>query len=51
MSEHDTDAALILATAMMKEVAELPGGELRDNELRALCGEVMAMVGEAEAAT
>ena len=45
MSEYDTDIALILAASMVKEVAELPASELRDNELRALCEEVLAMVG------
>lgn len=48
MSENDTDTALILATAMMKEVAELPASELRDNELRDLCAEVQAMVSQPE---
>ncbi|WOI29125.1 hypothetical protein [Sulfitobacter dubius] len=45
MSENDTDAALILAASMMKEIAELPASDLRD-----LCGEVLAMVGQPEAA-
>ncbi|WP_412073054.1 hypothetical protein [Tritonibacter mobilis] len=46
MSENDTDAALIFAASMMKEIAELPASELRDNELRDLCSEVLEMVGQ-----
>ena len=50
MNEHDKGTALILAAAMMREVAELHTLELRDNELRDLCGEVLAMVGQPDAA-
>lgn len=36
----DRDTALILATNMMKETAEKPSSEARDNELRDLAAKV-----------
>ncbi|EPX82119.1 hypothetical protein [Salipiger mucosus] len=47
---NDRDADLILAANTMKEVAELPASDLRDNGLRALCGEVQEMLGAPEPA-
>lgn len=45
----DNDTALILATNMLKEVAELPASDLRDNELRGLCNEVLDLLNGTEA--
>lgn len=50
MSDYHNDTALILAANMMKEVAELPASQRRDNELRALCGEVLPMLSQPDVA-
>jgi len=45
MSEHDNDAALILAASVTKEGAELAASVLREN---GLCAEVQNMVAQPE---